>query len=234
MKGADAVILSGGGAHAAADELHKTSAARRFYIFGRLVACLLLAGTLALGLVPSPAIEQAVAAAAANGTISITHAPVGGTFAKGNPVYLYSQAFSSAKNLLSYQWYRNTSDSNSGGSAISGATSANLVDESAKSLDEGTYYYYVAVTDAKTGEKAASSTAAVKIVDKGSIGDALQNGDFKNYSKVTTPGSRNMYDVPPWDTTHNYTGNEISGYTGKGFELQTSTGSNYGLSLIHI
>lgn len=232
MKGADAVILSGGGAHAAADELHKTSAARRFYIFGRLVACLLLAGTLALGLVPSPAIEQAVAAAAANGTISITHAPVGGTFAKGNPVYLYSQAFSSAKNLLSYQWYRNTSDSNSGGSAISGATSANLVDESAKTLDEGTYYYYVAVTDAKTGEKAASSTAAVKIVDKGSIGDALQNGDFKNYSKVTTPGSRNMYNVPPWDTTHNYTGNEISGYTGKGFELQTSTGSNYGLTNI--
>lgn len=201
MKGADAVILSGGGAHAAADVLHEMSAARRFCIFGRLVACLLLAGTLAFGLIPSPAIEQAVAAAAANGTLSITHTPVGGTFAKGNPVYLYSQAFSTAKNLLTYQWYRNTSNSTTGGSVINGATSANLVDESAKSLNAGTYYYYVVVTDAKTGEKTASSTAPTKIVDKGDIGNALKNGDFESY---TLP-----YILHDWDTTHNNKATEI-------------------------
>lgn len=201
MKGADAVILSGGGANAAADVLHKTGAARRFCVFSRLFACVLLAGTLALGLIPSPAIEQAVAASAtANGTLSITHSPVGGVFAKGNPVYLYSQAFSSAKNLLAYQWYRNTSNSNTGGTKIEGATSANLVDDSAKSLDVGTYYYYVVVADAKTGETATSATAAVKVVDKGSIGNALVNGDFENHTAF-------------WQTTH----------TGKKIELRDPT-----------
>ncbi|MFN7014820.1 MAG: hypothetical protein ACK4ON_11190, partial [Bacteroidia bacterium] len=44
---------------------------------------------------------------------------------------------------LSYQWFSNTTDSNSGGTAISGATSATFTP---LSTTQGTAYYYVEVT----------------------------------------------------------------------------------------
>ncbi|MCL2083228.1 MAG: Ig-like domain-containing protein [Oscillospiraceae bacterium] len=67
---------------------------------------------------------------------------------------------------LSYQWYSNTKNRNSGGKSISGATGSSYTVPSKKA---GTMYYYcvVTVTDtSKTGTKTArtvSKTAAIKL-----------------------------------------------------------------------
>ncbi|MCL1819266.1 MAG: hypothetical protein FWG36_01270 [Oscillospiraceae bacterium] len=66
---------------------------------------------------------------------------------------------------LSYQWYSNTSASNTGGTAVSGATGASFTIPTA--LTEGTYYYYCVVSGlvSATGGAAsvASNTATVTV-----------------------------------------------------------------------
>jgi hypothetical protein len=67
---------------------------------------------------------------------------------------------------LSYQWYSNTADSATGGTAISGATAASYTPPI---TDNGTVYYYVVVTntnDSATGAKTAAVTSAVAEVKK--------------------------------------------------------------------
>jgi hypothetical protein len=61
--------------------------------------------------------------------------------------------------VLSYQWYRNTTNSNTGGTAINGATAARYTPPT-DAL--GTVYYYVTVTNtnaAATGQKTAAITS---------------------------------------------------------------------------
>ena len=66
---------------------------------------------------------------------------------------------------LSYQWYRSTTDSTTGGTAISGATGTSYTPSTAQA---GTVYYYCVVTntnDSATGSKtAAAASAAAGIV----------------------------------------------------------------------
>ncbi len=66
---------------------------------------------------------------------------------------------------LSYQWYSHTTDSNSGGTVITGATQSTYTFPTGK--DAGTYYYYCVVTSTRTdnGETAdtASNAAAVTV-----------------------------------------------------------------------
>jgi hypothetical protein len=59
-----------------------------------------------------------------------------------------------------YQWYSNTTASNSGGTAVAGATSATFPIPAA--LTAGTYYYYVVVSVAG-GPSVASSVATVVV-----------------------------------------------------------------------
>jgi hypothetical protein len=65
-----------------------------------------------------------------------------------------------------YQWYSNAANSNAGGSAIGGATSATFALPAG--LTAGTYYYYCQVTAA--GATAVSSTVAVVTVSPASAG----------------------------------------------------------------
>ena len=60
---------------------------------------------------------------------------------------------------LTYQWYSNTSNSNSGGSAVSGATSASFAIPT--TLTAGSYYYFCEV---KAGSVSARSNAATVTV----------------------------------------------------------------------
>ncbi|WP_223837203.1 S-layer homology domain-containing protein [Paenibacillus oceani] len=65
---------------------------------------------------------------------------------------------------LSYQWYSNTTNSTSGGTAIDGATSASY---SAPTNGAGTTYYYAVVTNTNnsvTGSKTAAATSSVAVV----------------------------------------------------------------------
>jgi len=68
---------------------------------------------------------------------------------------------------LSYQWYSNTTNSNTGGTAISGATSASFMPPTAT---VGTLYYYVVVTNTipdngDGGIKTATATSNVATVE---------------------------------------------------------------------
>ena len=54
---------------------------------------------------------------------------------------------------LTYQWYKNTTNSNASGSAIEGATSASYTPSTA---EVGTLYYYCAVTNTETGKSATT------------------------------------------------------------------------------
>jgi hypothetical protein len=64
---------------------------------------------------------------------------------------------------LSYQWYRNTGNSNTGGTAVSGATAASYTPPTDA---VGTVYYYVEVTNTLAGSRPAtakSNTSAITV-----------------------------------------------------------------------
>lgn len=63
---------------------------------------------------------------------------------------------------LAFKWYKNTTNSTSGGSAVSGGTAASL---SVNTSTAGTSYYYVEVTNTKnnTSKTVTSSVASVEV-----------------------------------------------------------------------
>lgn len=85
---------------------------------------------------------------------------------------------------LSYQWYSNTTNSNSGGTLISGATSASYNVPTGKSA-RTTVYYYCVVTAARTdnGEAATTtSNVATVMVNKADVTGA------PSYETITESG----------------------------------------------
>jgi len=64
-------------------------------------------------------------------------------------------------NNVTYQWYTNTTNSNTGGTPISGATS-NVYDPPSSNTI-GTTYYYAVITDISTGCSAASVVRAITV-----------------------------------------------------------------------
>jgi len=87
----------------------------------------------------------------------------------------------SDEGTLSYQWYSNTSASNSGGKVIAaGGTGASLTLNKVNYSENGTYYFYVVVTntnDEVNGNKTASVTSNVATVTVS--GNSAVAQDFK-------------------------------------------------------
>ena len=114
---------------------------------------------------------------------TITAQPTGATWnVNTNPAALSSinpkvTANSADGGTLTYQWYRNTANSNSGGTLISGQTGATLSLTSIRSAylssGNGTRYVYVVVTNTNnnaTGNKTAATTSsAAAIVMQGIV-----------------------------------------------------------------
>ena len=99
-----------------------------------------------------------VVAATNAATPSITSQPTDKTVYVGGAASI-SVAASVSKGTLSYQWYSNTSKTNSGGTSISGATSTSY---NAPTSATGTRYYYCVVTNTDntaTGNKTAAATS---------------------------------------------------------------------------
>jgi hypothetical protein len=75
---------------------------------------------------------------------------------------------------LSYQWYSNTTNTTSGGSAISGATSPSYTPPTVmlgnSSVALGTPWHYVVVTNTSTGNPTTINTVPVSIVNSGTSG----------------------------------------------------------------
>ena len=122
----------------------------------------------------------------------------------GNPAPLSVTAAAPADGgVLSYQWYSNTSPSNSGGNVISGATK-NTYNPPVNAT--GTFHYYVVVTNTNnnaTGNKTASIASSVATVTvtgptnviegSGSDGgftwdNGKITGSFSGYYKVVEDG----------------------------------------------
>uniref|UniRef100_UPI00301C19BF S-layer homology domain-containing protein n=1 Tax=Paenibacillus sp. YIM B09110 TaxID=3126102 RepID=UPI00301C19BF len=94
-------------------------------------------------------------------TPSIGTQPTAKTVNVGETATLSVVASVSDGGTLSYQWYSNTTNSTSGGTLLSGATSASY---NAPTTAAGTKYYYVVVTntnDSVNGTNTASATSSV-------------------------------------------------------------------------
>ena len=92
-------------------------------------------------------------------TPSITTHPQDGTYTVGADAALSVAASVSDGGTLSYQWYSNTTDSTTGGTAISGATSSSYTPPTNTA---GATWYYCMVTNTNnnaTGEKTATATS---------------------------------------------------------------------------
>ena len=102
---------------------------------------------------------------AGTATISISAQPNDATVtADAISGSLHLTAAASDGSTLSYQWYGNTTDSNTGGTLVSGATSASLALPT--DLTEGSYYYYCVVS-ASGLTAVTSETAAVTVLAEG-------------------------------------------------------------------
>ena len=100
--------------------------------------------------------------------------PMGGTYllnAQASPLTV--QARVSGGGPLSYQWYRNTVNSSSGGTLISGATDSSYTPPTNTA---GTLYYYVVVTNTGSTAATVSNAAAVVVTAGGTTGIIIPQG----------------------------------------------------------
>ena len=95
--------------------------------------------------------------------ISITTQPTSVSVTAGSITGSLSVAASvTPSGTLTYQWYSNTSNSNSGGSAVSGATSASFTIPT--TLTTGSYYYFCEVKAGSVASRSSVATITVAAV----------------------------------------------------------------------
>jgi len=170
-------------------------------------------------------------------TPNITGQPTGATVIIAGFVNLTGTATSPDGGTLSYQWYSNTTNNNTGGTAISGANSANHIPNT---FTQGTVYYYVVVTNTNTGVNgnqtatATSNTATVTVNPLPTWSISLNQSGTHNFGTV------NLGYVPqtPLSVTVNNTGNQptgnltvgLSGTNASSFTLLTTSISSINAS----
>lgn len=166
-------------------------------------------------------------------TPNVVTQPADSTVTVGEAVYLAVEANVAAGDL-SYQWYSNTTDSNSGGSTISGATNSSY---SPPTADAGTTYYYCVVTntdDTATGNTTATvSSNAAEVVVTGSSTPAdlritttsLPDGKV-NRSYSTTLDASGGTDPYSWIVTGLPDGLDVNTVTGEVYGIPGSAGTS--------
>jgi hypothetical protein len=176
-------------------------------------------------------------------TPSITTQPESATYLQGaTPAALSVSAGTSDGGILSYQWYSNNSNSNSGGSVISGATASTYTPPTA---DLGTKYYYVVVTNTNnsaTGTKTASTTsaaAAITVYTTGTADVTLEWSDLALLGASNTPvassvavGGSLLINVPGGLTGHTYIWRLNGAQVGTG-SAYTFSGANKTAGEVH-
>ena len=132
-------------------------------------------------------------------TPTITEQPQGAQMQYGKTASLYVKAVAAGSNTLKYQWYRSDTNKNSGGTAISGATSNTYTPPETS----GVSYYYVNVwaTDgAKESTHVNSSVAAVQYPAAPAATATpapAGNGGAGTAGTNVTPGSSQAGTSPP-------------------------------------
>ena len=92
---------------------------------------------------------------------------------------------------ISYQWFSNTSNSNSGGTPIPSATSNSYTPPNSSTADSKWYYVEVTNTDSGTGATSVSKTSAVQVIIHDNV-----TVSFNARGGIPAPGSQNI----PWGT----------------------------------
>jgi len=154
----------------------------------------------------------------------ITIQPRDETVTVNGSVALSVTAGVSDSGTLSYQWYSNNTNSNSGGSAISGAAGASYTPPTGT---KGTVYYYVMVTNtlsSATGAKTAliASSAAKVTVTEMQIQDTVYH--FTTNFGTYTGQSEGLTGVIDANISA-FTGLEVNGQTLHGSNYTTNAGS---------
>ncbi|MFT6841566.1 MAG: PKD repeat protein [Psychroserpens sp.] len=87
------------------------------------------------------------------------------TFCAGGDAFEFSFDLFGGVGTPTYQWYSNTTDSNTGGTLLTGATNSTYIPADATFVNTGIFYYYVIVTLEGTGcSDAISNTFEVIVV----------------------------------------------------------------------
>jgi uncharacterized repeat protein (TIGR02543 family) len=116
--------------------------------------------------------------------------PLGGTYLHNDQARaLTIQANASDGGTLSYQWYKNTVNNNSGGTAIPGAVNASYTPPTNTA---GTVYYYVVVSN--SGATAVSDTAAIMVIGESSQTFIVSNaGEFASALSTIQSSSNDAF-----------------------------------------
>ena len=128
----------------------------------------------------------AQAAITVNAATNITSAPIGNIYCQ-NAVASAMSVSATGTGTLVYQWYSNTINANTGGAALSGATSNTYTPST---IAPGTTYYYATVT--ATCGTVTSATATVVVNATNTAGAALStptvcmSSDITNITHATT------------------------------------------------
>lgn len=113
---------------------------------------------------------------------TISTQPLNGVACQGGTTPDLSVALTGSTGTLSYQWFSNTTNANTGGTAIAGKTSPTFTPPA---TTIGTLYYYVEVTQSPSGCKIASNTATIQIVAQPVV--TTQPADANVCQNGTTP-----------------------------------------------
>jgi len=161
---------------------------------------------------------------------TITAQPQGAAYVTGSPATALSVTATASAGDLSYQWYRNTTETNTGGTPISGATTASY----APSTDvAGTFYYYCVVTDTNGSTPSAVATIVVSAASAPTITVSGAPAEPVKIGTAVTLTAK-MTGVPAptikWfsNTTASTSGGTvITGETGLTYSPSTETAGTY-------
>ncbi len=161
---------------------------------------------------------SAVAAITVTAGPSVSSQPANQTRCVGGTFTALSVVSSGGSGTPTYQWYSNTTNSNSGGALISGATSASYTPPASLSASAGVTYYYCVISFSATGgcSVISSNAAAVTVLAAPTL-NAISNQVFCHANTVPATALSASY-----NSGMSYTWN----LSGAAIGLTTTTGSS--------
>ena len=137
---------------------------------------------------------------------------------------------------LTYQWYENTSESNTGGTALDGETGASYTIPTTLTAAGGPYYYYCVVSaegaTAKTSNAVtvtvnAASVPVISIDEQPTAPDPFTEGEIPADTKLTVVASATQGAVPTYQwysntSESNTGGTALSGATSASYTIPTT------------
>lgn len=177
-------------------------------------------------------VTSAVATVIINLAPLVSTQPIGSSICVGNSSTVLSLAYSNGVGVPTYQWYSNSNNSNTGGTAISGAVGATY---SPPSSTAGTTYYYCVITFPSLSggcEVITTNTAEIIVNDNPVI--SPQSTTICSTNTFTISPTATGGDIVPLGTTYIWTNpvvNPPGVVTGAGAE--TTPQANISQTLIN-